>query len=214
MFTIYGPGFTDPIRLEKLLQRPSVAKLGAASATVAIHPSKMPMKKNIDLHGQLGSNTPAQTEWLSDSESPASKTLLKAGQIMMKPVVTVQPDTSLVEVWQMFEAYGFRHLPVLSDQHALVGIISDRDLIRCQCGGDHGCLHCKPNEFKGLVSDLMQREVITAHAETDARSIAKVLVESHIGALPVMGNQQLIGIVTRSDLLRAVIQDQHLNVWM
>jgi CBS domain-containing protein len=64
------------------------------------------------------------------------------------------------------------------------------------------------------IDDVMQHEVITAHLTTDVRAITKVLLESHIGAMPIVEDKQLLGMVTRSDVLRAVMHDLHLNVWM
>jgi len=212
MFTIYGPGFTDPIRLEKLLQRPNVAKLEATAATQGIQSTDIPAKESVmskskyDGHAQHGSS--------EKSTSNTSSTLLKAEQIMMKPVLTVRPEMPAMEAWKMLDTYGFRHLPVLSEQAELLGMLSERDLMRCRCSDEQGCLHCHPEKMTANVGDVMQREVITAHLATDVRSITKVLLESHIGAMPIVEDKQLLGMITRSDILRAILHNSHLNVWM
>ncbi|MBL1353440.1 MAG: CBS domain-containing protein [Zetaproteobacteria bacterium] len=215
MFTVYGPGFADPIRLEKLLQRPDVSKLSATQASRAMDAQDIPAKESwVDIsikpkdekkqrHQELPINTPSQLK------SP----IFKAEQVMTKPVVFVYPYTPAMEAWKMFDHYGFRHLPVLSEEKSLLGILSDRDLMRCRCK-EGICMHCGQDKEELLVGALMHEQVVTAQLDTDARSIARLFVESRIGAMPIVENQQLKGIVTRSDLLRAVMRDFHLNVWM
>jgi len=219
MFTVYGPGFADPIRLEKLLQRPYVSKLSATPATRAMDAHDIPSKEsqvNIPIqpsgekkqrHQQAGQTSPAYT-------TPKPKApVFRAEQVMMKPVVFVYPHTPATEAWKLFEQHGFRHLPVLSEDKMLLGILSDRDLMRCRC--ELGvCMHCGQDKDDLLVGVLMHEHVVTAHLDTDVRSIARLFVESRIGAMPIVENQQLKGMVTRSDLLRAVMRDFHLNVWM
>jgi len=215
VFTVYGPGVTDPIRLEKLLQRPDIVKLSATQATRAMNSKDIPPKESVAIHVASEKKKKQQDDdatYTRTAPQPKS-VVLKAEQVMTKPVTFVYPHTPVVEAWKMFDSDGFRHLPVLSEQKVLVGILSDRDLMRYRC--EHGvCLHCSEDKADILVSSLMNEQVLTAQLETDARSIARLFVESRIGAVPVVENQQLKGIITRSDLLRAVMRDLHLNVWM
>jgi len=217
VFTVYGPGFADPIRLEKLLQRPDVVKLSATQATRAMDPQDIPAKESVAIYqsDSRGKKKSSQQDaaTYTDTRTHPPVIVLKAEQVMTKPVTFVYPHTPAMEAWKMFDGYGFRHLPVLSEQKNLLGILSDRDLMRCRC--EHGiCLHCSEDKADLLVESLMNKQVLTAQLETDARSIARLFVESRIGAVPIVENQQLKGIVTRSDLLRAVMRDLHLNVWM
>ncbi len=215
MFTVYGPGVTDPIRLEKLLQRPDIVKLSATQATRAMNSNDIPSKESVAIHVASEKKKKQQNDDVTYTlTTPQPKAVvLKAEQVMTKPVTFVYPHTPVIEAWKMFDSDGFRHLPVLSEQKVLVGILSDRDLMRCRC--EHGvCLHCSEDKANLLVGSLMSEQVLTAQLETDARSIARLFVESRIGAVPIVENQQLKGIVTRSDLLRAVMRDLHLNVWM
>ncbi|MDQ6953295.1 MAG: CBS domain-containing protein [Mariprofundaceae bacterium] len=220
MFTVYGPGFADPIRLEKLLQRPDVSKLSATQASRAMDAQDIPAKESwADIsikpkdekkqRHQKQRHQALPTYTTSQPKAP----VFKAEQVMTKPVVFVYPDTPAMEAWKMFDHHGFRHLPVLSEEKRLLGILSDRDLMRCRC--EHSvCMHCGQDKEELLVDALMHDRVVTAELETDARAIARLFVESRIGAVPIVEHQQLKGIVTRSDLLRAVMHDFHLNVWM
>jgi len=213
MFTIYGPGFTDPIRLERLLERPKVAKLEATAASSAISPENMrPVKESNINKAKDDKGVKAALPREHGSESYQAG--LKAEQMMMTPVLTVRENMPALEAWKMFDEYGFRHLPVLSEQGELVGMLSERDLMHCRCGEEHACLHCHPEKFNALVGEFMQHEVIAAHLHTAVRAIAQVLLEKRIGAMPIVEGKRLLGLITRSDILRSIMHGSHLNVWM
>ena len=64
------------------------------------------------------------------------------------------------------------------------------------------------------VADAMSREVITADPVSDIRRVAQVMLEYHLNAVPIVDEQDtLIGIVSRSDILRAVMNNPPLTMW-
>ena len=65
------------------------------------------------------------------------------------------------------------------------------------------------------VRDIMATPVLTAHADTEIREIARVLFEERIGAVPIVDSQgQLVGMVTRSDILRTIMNHAPLDLWI
>jgi len=109
-----------------------------------------------------------------------------------KPVLTIKSDTSIAEAEELLSEHSFKGCPVTEDGR-LVGIISRRDL------------------HKGLRSDLghapvkgfMSREPITASPEQSLTELRRVMVEENIGRIPLVDESgSLVGIVTRSDILR------------
>lgn len=129
--------------------------------------------------------------------------------VMTRKVVALGPDTPIRDVQLLMEQRNIRHFPILqsraSDQEAdeLVGIISDRDVRLI--GADH------PRAPQGLrssdpVSALMSTEVVVAHPEDPVEEAAKVLRERKIGAMPVMDEGNLVGIVTGIDMLDALVR--------
>jgi CBS domain-containing protein len=64
-----------------------------------------------------------------------------------------------------------------------------------------------------LVSDVVNREIISTHSISDIRRIAKVLAHFHIDALPVVEDEVLIGVVTRGDILRGFADNPKLNLY-
>ncbi len=136
--------------------------------------------------------------------------LFHAYQIMNSPVKTLKPDMKITEVWNYFKRENIFHAPVLSDSGRIIGIISDRDLLKYLLISEGKII----NENEKTVSDVMVREVITADRITDIRRIALVMFNEHIGTMPILGeSKNLIGIITRSDILHALINYPPLKLW-
>jgi len=211
MFTVYGPGVTNPISLEQVFVRPAVTKPGAVAARQAIKAnigSKTKAPVATDHHSS------ADTQKYQSAEAIREKhTSLKAGQIMTAPVVYVLSNAALQVALNALAEGSFRHIPVLSVEQKLVGMISDRDIVSCLCGTESICVHCDDDHTKISVQSMMKSNVLSANIDTDARHIARLFVEQHIGAMPVTDNDQLVGMITRSDILRAVMVNFDLNLW-
>jgi len=211
MFTVYGPGVTNPISLEQLFVRPAVAKTAAVAAKQAIH---------TKLEG--GSAGPGASDHYSSAGAQKYQTgeagrerssALKASQIMTAPVVYVLSTATLAVALKVLAERAFRHIPVLSPEQQLVGMISDRDMISCMCGSATLCVHCDEEGRDTSVEGVMKSHVLTATIDTDARHIARLFVEQRVGAMPITDKGQLVGMITRSDILRAVMVNFDLNVW-
>jgi len=208
MFIVYGPGITDHVPLEKLFIRPAVKKTGAVSP-------KQPIKREQGSYQALSAYQSAQvkkryqTDETADKEHPS----LRASQIMTAPVVSLQAHATALEALDILNTRDFRHIPIMSSNNQLVGMVSDRDVVRCMCGPGTVCLHCSKDKQSVLIGDLMKDHVLTASVDTDARYIARLFVEQRIGAIPIVENDHLVGIITRSDILRAVMLHFDLNIW-
>lgn len=143
-----------------------------------------------------------------EARSPKStrKRLLLLRQIMSSPVSHLAYDQPLAEALRLFERAKIRHAPALGAQGSLVGVLSQRDVLRAQADSPVGLQ--KP------VSHLMTSQVLTARPETSIRRAAEVMLEARVGCLPIVcEHQQLLGIVTRSDILRAVVVHAPLELW-
>jgi len=122
---------------------------------------------------------------------------------MTQEVVTVAPETTAVEALALCRGNRIRHLPVLQGGR-LVGVISDRDLRAATPAlGD-------PARAEALdlirVADEMARDVATARPEDPIEDAAMAMYERKIGCLPVVDGEDLVGIVTSSDVLRALVR--------
>ncbi len=121
---------------------------------------------------------------------------LTARDLMSSPVRTVRPDTLIEEAQRILLRYGHSGLSVVNDQDALVGIISRRDL---DLALHHGFGHAP-------VKGYMSRNLKTIAPEAGLPEIEQLMVTYDVGRLPVLEAGHLIGIVTRTDVLRTRYQ--------
>ncbi|NER86792.1 CBS domain-containing protein [Moorena sp. SIO3A2] len=126
---------------------------------------------------------------------------LTARDLMSSPVRTIRPNTKIKEAQRILLRYGHSGLSVVDQQDQLVGIISRRDL---DLALHHGFGHAP-------VKGYMTKHIKTITPETSMADIQSLMVTYDIGRLPVLEDGQLMGIVTRTDVLRQLFQEE-LNV--
>ena len=125
---------------------------------------------------------------------------------MTRDVITASPDTSLAEALHLLRAHNFRHLPVL-DEGRLVGLVSDRDLRMAMppiWAEEREELRRALDEKN--VGHVMSTEIIAVPPDTPIEEAAKLLYQHNIGCLPVMEGEQLVGILTETDILRSYVE--------
>jgi acetoin utilization protein AcuB len=118
---------------------------------------------------------------------------------------TVSPETPLLDARRLMQERRIRHLVVVEGGR-LVGIVTDRD-IRLNLPSPATSLSVwEINYLVGrlTVGEVMSRTVLTVDPARDVRSAARLLIDHKIGALPVLDGANLVGIVTDTDLLRAL----------
>jgi len=121
-----------------------------------------------------------------------------ARQIMSAPVRTIRPETAIAEAQRILLRYGHSGLSVVDEHDQLVGIISRRDL---DLALHHGFSHAP-------VKGYMTTSLKTITPDTALADMEALMVTHDIGRLPVLQDGHLVGIVTRTDVLRQVLQRQ------
>jgi tRNA nucleotidyltransferase (CCA-adding enzyme) len=119
-----------------------------------------------------------------------------AADLMSAPVRTIRPQTTIDQARRILLRYGHSGLSVLNDQGQLVGMISRRDL---DLALHHGLGHAPTKGY-------MKAPVRTIEAQTPLPEIERLMVTYDVGRLPVLDQGQLVGIVTRTDMLRQLHQ--------
>jgi acetoin utilization protein AcuB len=131
-------------------------------------------------------------------------------QIMTTSVYTVTPDDTLLDIWKLFRTKRFRHVPVVHGSR-VVGMVSDRDVLPSLTQDEAG----KSSPETQVVRTVMSAPVLTVRPDAQIRGAARVMLEAHVGALPVVSAEnELVGLVTRTDILRAVVQHVPLELWI
>lgn len=119
-----------------------------------------------------------------------------ARDLMSSPVRTIRPETTIAEAQRILLRYGHSGLSVVNNQDSLIGIISRRDL---DIALHHGFSHAP-------VKGYMTGNLKTITPDTSLPEIEYLMVTYDIGRLPVLDDGRLVGIVTRTDILRELHQ--------
>lgn len=133
---------------------------------------------------------------------------MNVSDMMTPKPVTIRLHSTLREALELMDRSKCHHLPVLSSDNHLIGIVSDRD---CRTALNSPHILRERWQDEELVNRLQARAIMTPAPiviapDAPAEDAAKLMLENGISCLPVMRDETLVGIVTRSDILRAFIQ--------
>ena len=124
-------------------------------------------------------------------------------QVMTGSVMTLAPEQTLREAIDLMRSKRIRHLPVV-EAKKLVGIVTDRDVKRATPSVLSGV--GKDDYDNALltirVAQFMTREPITVSRKSALKAAVEIFIEKKVGALPVVDNDRLVGILTEIDILR------------
>jgi CBS domain-containing protein len=136
---------------------------------------------------------------------------VQARDVMTRQVVTVGPETSAKYAAEVMAEHGFAALPVIDDDDRLVGIVAEADVLRDRLPQDPR-LHLRRDGGPSapapalLVHGVMTRDVRTVPDTADVADVARLFVDDRLRSVPVVGGGRLVGILSRRDLLRALIR--------
>ena len=145
-----------------------------------------------------------------------------AGDLMTRDVATVRPDASLLDAVKLMAQRRVSGMPVMDSSGTIVGMLSGSDLLRWHEGHTDRQAHwlemlaegqhLAPEFLRGIqeqnrkVNTVMTRGAVTVTEDTPARAIAQLMHAKQIRRVPVVRDGKLVGIVTRTDLVRALAQ--------
>lgn len=144
---------------------------------------------------------------------------MRAHQVMTRNVITVTPETTIAEAASRMLQNHISGLPVLDDAGELVGIVSEGDFLR---RFEIGTQRRRPKWLEFLVGpgkqaadfvhergrkigEVMTRDPVTVGEETALDELVQLMETKHIKRLPVVQDGRLTGIITRANLMRAVV---------
>ena len=130
---------------------------------------------------------------------------LKVEDFMHLNPVVLKSDASVIEAIKLLEEHNFRHLPIVDDENRVIGIVSDRDIKQVRVAIDLFNVSLEEAEEEIVVADIMTRNVITVSPDTLLQKAAEIMMIHKIGALPVVESDKIIGIITETDLLKALV---------
>ena len=135
---------------------------------------------------------------------------MQVRDVMTREVVTVGPETPAKYATEVMAEQGFAALPVVEDDR-LVGIVAEADVLRDRVPLDPR-LHLRRDDGADqqapsvLVHGVMTSDVRCVEPVADVADVARVLVDERLRSVPVVDGDRLVGIVSRRDLLRALVR--------
>lgn len=148
-----------------------------------------------------------------------------AADVMSRPVITIDLLTPVAEIARLMSAHHIGGLPVVGDYLEVLGIVTVNDLIgHAQVAGERrqswwhdfianssALAEDYAKRHGRLAQDLMSREVITVERTTPVTEVAQTIERHRVGRAPVVRNGILVGIVSRSDLIKSLAAGNDLS---
>lgn len=128
--------------------------------------------------------------------------MLRIKDVMAQPVISVAPNSLIEDALDLMLTNSISGLPVVDENKRLVGLISEFDILML--------LDEDPDEFRLIepVVNLMTAEVDTIDEEQPLQTAAKLFWEGSLRRLPVLREGELVGMVSRRDVVRVIRQER------
>ncbi len=211
-FIVIAPGMRDVIASAEAFAARSVEQTQPVLRT---RQTPAPDDEHLPTEQQMLNRRPqvaqAQRRYEETAELPHERApALVAEQIMTAPVHVLGPDATLVEAWALFRDQRIGQAPIVDDDRRIIGILSERDLLLDAAG-----VGPESTTRHTTIRPLVERRFVTATPSTEIREIASLLYEQHMGAMPIVNASDCpIGIVSRSDILHALVTQAPLELWV
>jgi acetoin utilization protein AcuB len=139
------------------------------------------------------------------TEKEPSKVFLLA-DIMSKHVISLSSEATVTDAWKLFQRHNFHHIPITDEKNTVLAMLSDRDILQGPGSKDN------INQKKVML--FATQRVFCFSPDSDIRQATRTLHEYDLGALPIISEQhELLGIVTRTDIIRIVSDYGPLELW-
>lgn len=150
---------------------------------------------------------------------------MQVSELMTREVITVHPDTPVVEIARKMLQNDISGLPVVDHDGRLVGIVTEADLVVRNANVHFPTFlqildariyltstrHFEEELRRALgtvASDVMTREVQTVKPDDDISVAATLMVDKRLNPIPVLGDGRLQGIISRSDIIRHILAQE------
>ncbi|HEX2933065.1 MAG TPA: CBS domain-containing protein [Candidatus Binatia bacterium] len=132
---------------------------------------------------------------MENSGREIAKESTRVADVMTRNVVTLRPEQTFAETVNLMSKHSFRHFPVIEPPARLVGVISDRDILR-------GVARIK-DWNTSYVHQFMSRDVVAVKPDTKLSHATGTMLSKRINCLPVIDDNGVVcGIITTTDLLK------------
>jgi CBS domain-containing protein len=138
---------------------------------------------------------------------------LTAQAVMSSPVISLNAQQTLKDAMKLMVKHSFRHLPIVTEADKIVGIVSERDLLRWM---DRHPTSSWDDFYRTPITQIMISPVLTVTVDSDVREVAQLMAHKSVGSLPVIHQDSYLpgahyigatlqGMITKSDLYTLLI---------
>jgi CBS domain-containing protein len=134
--------------------------------------------------------------------------VMKVGEIMSRPAITVSAETGIKAAAILLAKHGVSALPVVDANGGLVGIVSEADLLTIETRPDPRTqatpLAPTAGSSPQTVAEVMTRDVLTVSTGSEVSQAARIMLAEGIKRLPVVQGRRVVGILSRRDLVKVM----------
>lgn len=125
-------------------------------------------------------------------------------EIMTRDVVTLKKSDTIAQAHEILTKKTFHHIPIVDEEHRVIGIVSDRDIRDARPSIFQNELDLP--EMNNSLETIMKKNVLTIHPLEFVEDVSSIFYEKAVSCLPVIKGGKLVGIVTDKDMLNTLIQ--------
>lgn len=130
------------------------------------------------------------------------RSVIVAGEIMNKRILPLHENLSIDEAWKLVKDHQFEHFPIVSSEGKLVGLLSEREILR----------KIQAKEGKKSLKEIVSKETLCADKSANLNEVIQVFFDKNLEAVPVVDEEQkVLGILSKNELLQTMIKVSHLR---
>ena len=134
---------------------------------------------------------------------------LKVRDLMTEEVRSLSTEDTALVAWDLMDDKHIRHVPVVDEEGEVVGLLSERDLLRNALAGATDLpVSAQRDYLRGIrIEEIMTSVPYTVEPESELAEAGRMMLEFKISCLPVVEGSSLVGIITESDFVRRLVEE-------
>lgn len=222
MFSVYGTGGTvfrgsleELQRVSRTLGLTATRKLDRVVDQFQTQATQVQAEAEAHSGRSIGQHARHEYALVQSPQPAQRRVLFTVKDVMSRKVIAIPLNSTVQDGWQFLLDGGIGQAPVVDSRNKLVGMLTRADLMRLDRlpTPDQASLVWRALLLQP-VSAVMITPVAGVTLETDLRRLARVLLDTELPGMPVVSDaDELIGFVSRSDILKALVHDPPIDLW-
>ncbi len=206
VFFVHEPGRGIVTPLDKRFRIRDIPPTSELEEINRIHPKiQSDLPPNSDQRQGSGTqqttlNQDEAREAYTQTQAQSALRLGRVSQYMSRSVITIGQQASLSDAWELMERHGIRHLVIVDAMAQLCGMLSEKKILTY-------LMQTPEQTVDNIPMDAFcEPQVLSTGVETDMVDLAQAMMERDLDGIPVTDQGKLVGIVTRSDVMKVILK--------